>query len=104
MNRYRTVWHALLGSALLLLAACQTQRPADRDVVVSASNVSHVRLELPEAWGGEVRCGAGVGSARGGAGQHLAFLVEQLKGDIPFSRAIFQALGKDIHLVMVTVQ
>jgi hypothetical protein len=58
MNRYRTVWHALLGSALLLLAACQTQRPADRDVVVSASNVSHVRLELPEAWGGEVRCGA----------------------------------------------
>lgn len=59
MNWYRTLRSVLLGSALsALLAACQTPRPVDGEVVVPDSQASHVRFELPEAWGGEVRCGA----------------------------------------------
>lgn len=59
MNWYRTLWHVLQGSVLLImLSACQSQHPADGAVSVLANSAAHVRFDLPEAWGGEARCGA----------------------------------------------
>lgn len=59
MNWYRTLGRTLLGCAsLALLAGCQTQRPPEAEGVLPASSAVHLRIELPQAWGGEVRCGA----------------------------------------------
>lgn len=59
MNWCRSLGHALLGCvSLVLLAACQTQRPPEGDGAVPANTAAHISFELPEAWGGEVRCGA----------------------------------------------
>lgn len=60
--RSRKVWHRLWGvlAGVVLLSACQTRPLEQKDLSATRveQEIGRITLDLPEGWGGQVRCGS----------------------------------------------